>query len=187
MTDRPHMSLARLQAMLEAYGAQPERWPADERDAARALLARSPQAQRWREVSAQLDAVLDLAPADAPSPALLERILAAVPRRGLTSLRMAHRAKRARAWRYVAATLPLAAAAALVLWLLGKPVRTPEGASLTVAELGTYNAPTDALLTTPSIAALDEVPSFGCTGSGLGCLEPEPLDNQSALHWEKYV
>lgn len=188
MDDRPQMSLVRLQALLEAYGAKPERWPAEERDAARALLAQSPQAQRWRDVSAQLDAVLDLAPAHAPSPTLLERIVAAAPRREPAPSRTAHRAKQpARAWRYAAATLPLAAAAALVLWWLGKPAHTPEGASLTVAELGTYNAPTDALLTTPSIAALDEIPSFGCTGSGLGCLEPEPLDNQSALHWERYV
>jgi hypothetical protein len=83
--------------------------------------------------------------------------------------------------------LPLAAAAALVLWLLYAPVQTPERTRVTIAELGTYDVPTDALLTTPSLEALDSVPSFGCTGSGLGCLDSGPLNTRSAVDGETYV
>ena len=190
MDDRSHMSLARFRALLDAYGADPDRWPAEERDAAHALLAQSPEAQRWRDASAQLDAILDRAPAPTASPELIERILATasphVPRPA--SSRTSRRAApRSRAWRYVGAALPLAAAAALVVWLLAEPSRTPERTHVTIAELGTYAAPTDALLDTPSVDALDSVPAFGCTGSGLGCLDPELLNNQSALDSERYV
>ncbi len=223
MDDRSPMSLARLRALLDAYGANPDRWPPEERDAGRALLAQSPQAQRWRDASAQLDALLDLTPAATASPALVERILAAAPQRGnaahargrffqrrqplpvplkegglegdhtlfvqrqgsLVAKRGHYR--RSRAWRYVGAALPLAAAAALVLWLWAKPSRTPERTGITVADLGTYDVPTDVLLAVPSVEALDTVPSFGCTGAGLGCLDPAPLNNQSALDGETYV
>ena len=208
MNDRSRMTLARLGELLDAYGASPERWPPEEREAACALLAQSAEAQRRREASAQLDAILNLAPAHAASPALLERILAAAPQPATVetataeqlnvaanppALRLAsppvgRRASRHfRAWRYVGAALPLAAAAALVLWLLREPAPTPERTRLTVAELGTYDVPTDVLLTTPGLEALDSVPSFGCTGSGLGCLDPEPLNKQSALDGETYA
>jgi hypothetical protein len=201
MDDPSQIGLARFRAMLDAYGANSDRWPPEERDAGRALLAQSPQAQRWRDASAQLDALLDLAPADAGSPALIERILAVAPERGSAEIatpstpvpriapsRPSRRATwRSHAWRYAGAALPLAAAAALVLWLLAKPSRTPEPADVTIAELGMYDAPTDALLAAPGVEALDSVPSFGCTGAGLGCLDVEPLNNQSALDWETYV
>jgi hypothetical protein len=201
MSDRSHMTLARLGELLDAYGADPERWPPDEREAASALLAQSPQAQGRREASAQLDAVLNLAPTHTASPALLERVLGAAPQparndtaaAGPPALRLAsppvgRRARRRfRVWRYVGAALPLAAAAALVLWLLHTPTPTPERTRVTMAELGTYDVPTDALLTTPSLEALDNVPSFGCTGSGLGCFDSEPLNKQSALDGETYV
>jgi len=207
MNDRSRMTLARLGELLDAYGANPERWPPAERETACALLAQSTEAQRRREASAQLDAVLNLAPAHAASPALLERILAAAPQPAsvetataeqlnaaanppalrLASPPVGRRASRHfRAWRYVGAALPLAAAAALVLWLLREPAPTPER-SVTMAELGTYDVPTDVLLTTPGLEALDSVPSFGCTGSGLGCLDPEPLNKQSDLDGETYA
>lgn len=186
MDDRSQMSLARLRALLDAYGANPDRWPPEERDAGRTLLAQSPQAQLWRDASAQLDALLDLAPAATASPALVERILAAAPQgesaeHAITTVhapRLApsrpsrQLARRSRAWRYVGAALPLAAAAALVLWLWAKPSRTPERTDVAVADLGTYDVPTDVLLAVPSVEALDSVPSFGCTGAGLGCLDP---------------
>ena len=204
MNDRSQMTLARLGELLDAYGANPEHWPPEEREAACALLAQSAHAQRRREASAQLDTILNLAPAHAASPALVERILAAAPpetatveqvnaaaspsARRLASPPVGRRAsRRFRAWRYVGAALPLAAAAALVLWLLRAPAPTPERTRVTIAELGTCDVPTDVLLTTPGLEALDSVPSFGCTGSGLGCVDPEPLNKQSALDWETYV
>jgi hypothetical protein len=208
MNDRSQMTRARLGELLDTYGADPERWPPEEREAACALLAQSAQAQRRREASAQLDAILDLAPAHAASPALLDRILAAVPQSAsagtttaqhlnaaaspsalrLASPRVGRRAsRRLRAWRYVGAALPLAAAAALVLWLLRAPAPTPERTRVTVADLSSYDVPTDVLLAAPGLETLDNVPSFGCTGSGLGCLDSEPLNTQSALDGETYV
>ncbi len=208
MNDRSQMTLARLGELLDTYGANPEHWPPQEREAASALLTQSAQAQRRHEASAQLDAILNLAPAHAVSPAFLERVLAAAPQPAsaetagaehlnaaaspsalrLASPRVGRRAsRRLRAWRYVGAALPLAAAAALVLWLLRAPAPTPERTRVTMAELGTYDVPTDVLLAAPGLEALDNVPSFGCTGSGLGCLDSEPLNTQSTLDWEMHA
>jgi len=191
MDDRPQMSPERLRALLDAYGANPERWPPQEREAARTLLAQSPEARRWQDAGAQLDALLDRAPASIASPVLLERIVAALPEPGNTEVSTrvapARRRRHARVWRYAGAALPLAAAAALALWLLVRPARTPKLPDVAIAALGVYEAPTDALLTAPGIEALDRVPSFGCTGAGLGCLDPQPPQNQSALNWETYV
>ncbi|MCZ6522557.1 MAG: hypothetical protein O7A68_01650 [Alphaproteobacteria bacterium] len=71
------VDLARLGRILEAYGADPEAWPAAERDAALALLARSAEARALRERAARLDRLLDRAPALEPSPELEARVLAA--------------------------------------------------------------------------------------------------------------
>lgn len=71
------LDLARLGRLLEAYGADPEAWPAAERDAALALLARSAEARALRERAARLDRLLDQAPALEPSPELMARVLAA--------------------------------------------------------------------------------------------------------------
>lgn len=71
------VDLARLGRLLEAYGADPETWPAVERDAALALLGRSAEARALRERAARLDRLLDQAPALEPSPELMARVLAA--------------------------------------------------------------------------------------------------------------
>jgi hypothetical protein len=188
MNDRSQMPLAQFRALLDAYGADPNRWPPEERDAALTLLARSPEAQRWRDATAQLDTILDLASAPTASPGLTERILWTVrpqaPRRA--SFHASRRTTpRWRVWSYVGTALPLAAAASLVVWLLTEPSRTPERTNVTIAEVGKYDVPTDVLLTAPEMDALDSVPSFGCTGSGLGCLDPELLNNQSILDLER--
>jgi len=44
----PVMTLQRLQQLLDAYGANPERWPLEERAAALALLEHSTEAQAQR-------------------------------------------------------------------------------------------------------------------------------------------
>ena len=187
------MSLARLRALLEAYGANPDRWPAEERSAALALLAQSPEAQGWRDASAHLDALLDQAPTHEGSAALIERIVAAARARTLTPIRTfppdGRVARRVRARRALAMAMPLAAAAAVVLWLLTKLPRVPVRTAVTLAEIGSYNAPTDALLEVPSVRALDRVPTFGCTGAGLGCLDSEAVkdESRSALDSEKYA
>jgi hypothetical protein len=174
MTDGPPtMTLARLRVLLDTYGAAPERWPAAERAAAEALLARAPEAQRWQAASRGLDALLDAAPAPPASSDLARRILAATPPRT--------RARLPRAARALTALVPLAAAAGLALWLAGPAERPP---AIDYARLDAYQAPTDALLTTPALD-LDAVPSFGCTGAGLGCLDPDELQQRSSALQER--
>ena len=53
------MTIERLRQILDAFGADPARWPKAERDSALALLAHSPEAQRLREEARQLDSVLN--------------------------------------------------------------------------------------------------------------------------------
>lgn len=69
------MSPGRFAAMVEAYGAKPEHWPAAERPAALALLEASDEARALHREAAALDGLLDRATMPAPSPALAERIM----------------------------------------------------------------------------------------------------------------
>lgn len=74
------MSLERFEDLAEIYGGEIARWPEGEREAARALLASNPA--RLSPVladAAQLDRLLDLAPAQRPDAALLGRLIAAAP------------------------------------------------------------------------------------------------------------
>jgi len=68
------LSIERLKALVSAYGAEPERFPADERAAALLLLSSSAEARALLERERELDVVL--ASADAPelSPTLLRRL-----------------------------------------------------------------------------------------------------------------
>ncbi len=52
----------RLQSLIDAYGAEPARWPADERAAALLLLANSAEARAYAQDAGVLDALLDRAP-----------------------------------------------------------------------------------------------------------------------------
>ncbi|PHY22923.1 hypothetical protein [Caulobacter sp. BP25] len=74
------MSLERFEDLAEIYGGDIARWPEGEREVARALLAA--QAERLAPVlaaAAQLDRLLDLAPAQSPSAALMGRLISAAP------------------------------------------------------------------------------------------------------------
>jgi hypothetical protein len=205
MDDSTQMTLTRICELLNAYGASPEHWPSQEREAARRLLAQSPEARRRRDAAAELDAALNLARAPEPSTTLLDDILAAAtapesaygpasapPSRPtlnreaqLLRVRPSRSASpRSRTWRRIAAALPLAAAAGFVAWLLLRPASTPESASVKIAAIGTYDTPTDALLTTFGMETLDSIPSFGCSESGLGCLDADLIDDQPTLKRE---
>lgn len=106
------MSEERLAAMLAAYGATSDRWPQAERSAAEALLERSESARALLATEAGLDRLLSQASLEAtPSPALLERLLAARPR-ALPRPISPHRV-RSNGWR--------------ILWPYGSPV-FPAGA-----------------------------------------------------------
>ncbi|MDZ4380509.1 MAG: hypothetical protein U0942_04130 [Parvibaculum sp.] len=77
---RNEMTLERLREIVEAYGASPARWPQAERLAAEGLTSSSREAQALVADAARFDALLDMAPAEAPSAALTERLMAARPR-----------------------------------------------------------------------------------------------------------
>jgi len=71
------MNLARLEEILDAYGADPRRWPAEERAAAEALIAESAEAATLRENAAALDMLMDISTTPGPSPELMARVLVA--------------------------------------------------------------------------------------------------------------
>src|ERR1700674_1412164 len=60
------MVLDRFRELLDAYGAEPRRWPANERTVAAAFLADSAQARDLRAKAAAIDALLDRATPLAP-------------------------------------------------------------------------------------------------------------------------
>ena len=70
-------TLARAMAVLEAFGADPARWPAAERDAVLGALGARPELARQQADDATLDRLMDAAPVHAAAPALKSRILAA--------------------------------------------------------------------------------------------------------------
>jgi hypothetical protein len=152
-------SLERLEQLLDAYGAAAERWPERERRAAERLLAQSATARaRWHEAAA-LDRLLDALPAEAPSPGLAARVLAAAPRR-----------RPARVWRRaLGAALPLAAAAAILFWIVRADRATAPSTAPTAVALGEYSSPTDVLLGPYGVDVYAHVPSIGCADSALGC------------------
>jgi len=53
------MGLDRFRELLDAYGAEPRRWPANERAMAEALFAQNPRARDLRAKAATIDALLD--------------------------------------------------------------------------------------------------------------------------------
>lgn len=69
------MTPERFSALLEAYGADPRRWPADERAAA-GRFATGQKAEQAE--AAALDRLLDAATVPAPAPGLRTRVLAAM-------------------------------------------------------------------------------------------------------------
>ena len=75
------MDRERFATLLDAYGADFRRWPAETRAAAAAFAARNAEAATLIAEAQKLDAVLDTArEVAAPSPQLADRILAFAPR-----------------------------------------------------------------------------------------------------------
>lgn len=82
------MTPERLSRLLAAYGSRPDRWPADERDAAMYLMAQEPGAQESAREEQALDALLARHRVPVPHAALVGRTLAAfAPTSGLSVLR----------------------------------------------------------------------------------------------------
>ena len=82
-----HPDPDRVRALIDAYGADPGRWPADERETALALLSREPELARHAEEARALDGLLDAVAhpdsTSAPSTALKVRLKDIPDRRGL--------------------------------------------------------------------------------------------------------
>lgn len=74
MTNEP-MTMSRFRSLIEAYGALPAHWPAAERAAAQAFLARHDEAKALVEGEAWIDRLLDSLPAAEPSAALKARLM----------------------------------------------------------------------------------------------------------------
>ncbi len=153
------MTSERLRELLDAYGAAPARWPEAERAAASDLVAASASARSLSDAAAAIDRALDAATAAPASPELAARVLAGVPPR------------RARPWRAgLMAALPLAAAAALAIWVRTRSEPPRETATISTIALGEYESPTDVLLEPFGVAGLyTSIPSIGCYDSALGC------------------
>lgn len=103
----------------------------------------------------------------------LLRALAGAPRARVHAIR-----RPPRRWRIAAIIVPLAAAAAAVLWLT-RP--TPDPMQYAIEDLGVYTTPTDILLSAPGIDVVRSAPVLGCVNGGLACLiddtgvEPQSL------------
>jgi len=172
----PSITIERLEQLLDAYGADPERWPPAEREAALSLLERSAEARARRDAAASLDALLDLVPAERPPAELAARVMEAA------RSQLQPPPNRRRAWPYLAAAVPLAAAAALALWIARSPEQpigeaTPE----MIALLGVYETPTDELLDPPIFDLFNAVPSLGCPDSELACPDLEPAQQPESM------
>jgi hypothetical protein len=179
--------MERLEALLDAYGAREDRWPEDARQPARTRLEQSPQARAARERAARLDGVLDAAPAEEATADLSARILADFDAVSAPSTRRRAAAARPRIRRYLAAAVPLAAAA-VALWLVRTPDQSLDGgpqiARVGIARLGIYEAPTDEWLDPLGVDLFGTLPGVGCADNGLGCIDvdtPDGIEIESKL------
>jgi hypothetical protein len=195
------MTIQRLQELLDAYGARSDQWPPGERASALALLRDSDEARHRRNEAARLDAVLARAVVPAPSPGLLDRVVATAsdvrlpvartalrrhpnehhgPRDG--QLRVHPRRQAERRWQSVVAAASFAAAAAAVTLWLARPSETPRDTETpaALAVLGTYSTPTDTLLEAESLSVVDSLPAFGCDDGEWGCPELDLARQHSA-------
>lgn len=86
------MTAERFLALVEAWGANPRRWPAAERADAEAFAAAHPAQARAALAEADaIDALLQASPTPAPSMALRDRVLASAAAAGLQAPRTGRR------------------------------------------------------------------------------------------------
>lgn len=120
--------LTTLERVLATHGSDRTRWPAELHGELTALLEASAEARALLEAEAELDRLLAAAPTPAPAGSeLASKIMAELPARG--------RVFPLRANRLLAFGAPLAAAAALALWLLGPEHPAPKAPGLTASSL----------------------------------------------------
>ena len=72
------LTMSRIEAILEAYGSDPARWPEDERDDALKFIADNPQAKVLQSAAEELDQLLDSVEAVVPGKGVPDSIMAAL-------------------------------------------------------------------------------------------------------------
>lgn len=151
----------RVRALIAAYGADPQRWPGAEREAAWRLAQADPSLASEIAGATALDALLDALPASVPSPALRVR-LKSIPDRA----RLGWADRVAAFWPFGAPWRPAAGlvAAALVGIVVG--FTTPE---ITASNTEWADAETGGA--TIAVAAYDPVAAGAAMASGAGALE----------------
>jgi hypothetical protein len=110
--------LDRFRELLDAYGAEPRRWPASERAMAETLLAQMREARDLRAAAAATDALLDRATPIAPPIIDAEILIGRItekPQSQVVALRPARRPSAGTFWLKVASL----AAAAVIGFLVG--------------------------------------------------------------------
>ncbi|PZU07209.1 MAG: hypothetical protein DI605_16250 [Sphingomonas sp.] len=122
------MSRARFEAIVAAYGADPRRWPGEERAAAEAFGRSDPYAARLLDEEWAFDALLLRHSVAAPTPGLVASILALRPRPRTWS--------RARLW-WSAILLGLAGAAGVAAGSAATAALTVSSRALDLRETGT--------------------------------------------------
>lgn len=73
------MNQERFQLLLDAYGAEPDRWPQVDREAGRAYLAEHPGALAALQAVRALDGALDAWTSNSVTKAFRDRVLASAP------------------------------------------------------------------------------------------------------------
>jgi hypothetical protein len=135
------MTPERFRTLAEAYGADPARWPAAERDAALALVARrDPDTMSVLADAAMLDRMLAAHTVAAPDPALVRRVVASAPARR-------NPGRRRDAWYsgigLAGVGLAGVAAGMLAMSLLATRVTTPTASELSYSTTAFGSAPSD--------------------------------------------
>jgi len=146
-TKQPELSLERFAALVEAYGAEFDRFPLHERTAAKALLLRSREARELLSAAQAFDGILAAARENLPTPELEAR-LDDIPQR-FAQERVRPRLLPFRSRQQTA----LAAAAAVLLGLLGE-----------------HYAPDDALELDSSAQWVDSTSDDGATSTDIASL-----------------
>jgi anti-sigma factor RsiW len=107
-------SRERAQQVLDAYGADEARWPDADRDAVRQAIAADPALAKRQAEEAEMDALLALAPVEAPSYALQTRILSTHKDEGVSGVGIVKQLLDV-LWPFGSAAIPAGALAASVL------------------------------------------------------------------------
>lgn len=133
------MSKQRLSEILDAYGADPKRWPEPERAAAHELLARAPELEAKRVQAAKLDAALDAAGAVGDLRLEAASMAARITRNAANVRLLTRRPRFMDAWPGLAGLAAAAAAGLFIGWIgVGDEFLGNGAAAETVAQVNGF-------------------------------------------------